>query len=61
MHITAHNLRFYAKHDLSSQAGGSYSSCDITAVFGLFRDTLPKCQLTKNHIVFGQTPGGGSL
>ena len=30
-------------------------SCDITAVFGLFRDTLPKCQLTKNHIVFGQT------
>ena len=33
------------------------SSCDITAVFDLLRDTsdCPKCQLTKNHIAFGQT------
>ena len=33
-----------------------FPSCDITTVFGLLRDTdCPKCQLTKNHIAFGQT------
>ena len=40
-----------------SNSGSVYQiSCDITAVFGLLPlARLPKCQLTKNHIVFGQT------
>ena len=44
-----YNAQNFALNVIDIQWCALYS-CDITAVFGLLRDTL-----TKNHIVFGQT------